>query len=221
MRDDTLAAAATFARAADGVAAGLERMTLAAFTAITNVVTLIMLLVGAVAALIQLRHLRAANVLASMLAVEARFAEPELQRALLSVQDELGVKLADPRYRAELTGRGYIDTQAHPEMTVCNWFNELATMVEGEFLDEDVFFDSYGRLVEYYWRLAGPAIVLLRRERGSDVYAGFGRLARRAADWRRKHGNAGIYPARAVRTPPADPWAGSDRDAGPAAAPAP
>jgi hypothetical protein len=193
-------------------------MTPASFAAITNVVTLVVLLVGAVAALVQLRHLRAANVLASMLAVENRFAEPDLQRALLYVQRELAAKLADPRYCAELTGRGYIDAQTHAEMTACNWFNELATMVEGDFLDADVFFESYGRLVEYYWRLLGPAIALLRRERGPDVYAGFGRLARRAAEWHARYGSAGIFPARLARTPPDDPWAAIDLHAGSASA---
>lgn len=192
---------------------GSHPMTLASISALANIMTLVILSIGAIAALVQLRHLRNANVLASMLAVEARFAQPELQRALLYVQNELPHKLDDQTYRAVLTARGYIDPDTHPEMAACNWFNEMGTMIEGDFLDEEVFLDSYGRLVEYYWHLLGPAISLLRIERGSEQYAAFGRLAYRAAR-RRERGGGGGYPRGVPRLPLTDPWAEIDRPGG-------
>jgi hypothetical protein len=164
---------------------------------------------GAFAAITQLRYVRAGKELQAFLAVEARFAEPELQAALLYVQDELAAKLAQRDYRAAIAGRGYVDPHAHPEMIACNWFNETGAMITGRFLREDVFFDSFGRLVEYYWRLLEPVVALLRRERGPHQYAAFESLARRAEHWRTRH-ETGAYRAGWPRLPVIDPWADID-----------
>jgi hypothetical protein len=184
-------------------------MPLELITTLSNVITLLILVGGVVAATVQFRHVRTSNELAAVLAIDRSFAEPDLQGALTYVQDRLPEKLAQAPYRSELAARGYVDPVTHPEMAVCNWFNETGTMVAGDFLDEDLFFDSYGRLVDYYWRLLEPAIALLRRERGPDQYASFEDLARRAERWRDNH-RAGIY-SRAGRMPITDPWADIDR----------
>lgn len=184
-------------------------MTLELISALSSLATLAVLLSGAVAAIVQFRHVRTANELAAVLAVERTFADPDLQSALLYVQNELPARLQQAGYRSALAVSGYIDPRAHPEMAVCNWFNEIGTMVAGGFLNEDVFFGSFGRLVEYYWRLLNPALALLRRER-PDQYANFEFLAARAERWHARHGE-GYYPAGYARLPVADPWAGIDR----------
>lgn len=184
-------------------------MTLEFITTAANVATLIVLLCGAVAALIQLRALRTGNELAAVLAVHRSFAEPELQAALLYVAHELDARLTDGDYRAELAARGYIDPSAHPEMVVCNWFNDMGTMIAGNFVDEAIFFDAFGRIAEYEWQRLGPAIALLRRERGPEQYAHFELLAERAAAWRARYAH-GRYPAGAPRLPLTDPWAAVD-----------
>jgi len=182
-------------------------------TTLCNVATLIILACGAIAAIVQLRHVRIGKELAALLAAEARFAEPDLQSALLYVQAELTAKLARPDYRSELAARGYIDPQRHPEMAVCNWFNEMGTLIVDGFLNENVFFDSFGALTHYYWRLLSPAIAVLRRQRGPEQYANFEFLAFRAGRWREGH-RAGNYPAGLPRLPLTDPWRNVDgRDA--------
>jgi hypothetical protein len=174
------------------------RVTLESLTTLANVATLGVLFCGALAAAVQLRHLRAGNELAALLELTRSFAEPALQHAFLYVQNELAQQLTRPEYRAELSARGFVDPQRHPEMLVCNWFNELGTMAVGGFVDADLCFDSFGRLAEYYWRLLVPVIALLRREREN-----FERLAGLAEEWRLRHPN-GIYAF--DRLPLADPW---------------
>jgi len=186
-------------------------MPLEFITTLSNAATLVILLGGAIAAVVQFRHVRTGNELAAVLAIERSFAEPELQSALVYVQHDLATTLAQPAYRSELAARGYIDPRVHPEMVVCNWFNEMGTMVAGHFLNEDVFFDSFGRLVEYYWRRLSPAIALLRRERGTGQYASFEFLVYRAERWRHNHRD-GTYPPALPRMPIIDPWAAIDRE---------
>jgi hypothetical protein len=118
--------------------------------------------------------------------------------------------LTEPSYRGELVAIGYIDPRRHPEMLVCHWFNQNGTLIAGGLLNEDVFLDTFGRLVEYYWRLLQPAIDLLRRERGAHYYGKFEWLATRARAWRERH-HGGGYPAALPRLPIVDPWAEIDR----------
>lgn len=184
-------------------------MTLELISALSSLATLAVLLGGAIAATVQFRHVRTANELAAVLAVERSFAGSELQSALLYVQNQLPDRLLEPEYRHALAVSGYIDPRVHPEMAVFNWFNEIGTMVAGGFLNENVFFGSFGRLVEYYWRLLNPALALLRRER-PDQYANFEFLASRAERWHARHAG-GYYPAGYARLPVTDPWAARDR----------
>jgi hypothetical protein len=76
-------------------------------------------------------------------------------------------------------------------------------------LHEDVFFDSFGRLVEYYWRLLLPVVALLRSERGPRQCAAFESLAQRAARWRERRRARGHW-GRAPRLAVVDPWAQAD-----------
>lgn len=179
-------------------------------TTVSNVITLTFLIAAAFAAIVQLRHVRAGNELQALIAIEERFTDPDLRRALVYVRHELADRLNDPGYRAELIARGYVDTRRHPEMAVCNAFNDVGTMIAGGFVREDIFFDTYGGLVESSWRLLTPVVALLRRERGSEQYAQFEYLAYRVERWTRAHPN-GSYGAAAPRLPVDDPWLEADR----------
>jgi hypothetical protein len=179
----------------------------------TNVATLLVLIGTAIAATVQFRHVRTSNELAAVLAIEREFSADDVQNALLFVQEQLAGRLADPAYRATLAARGYIDPSAHPEMTACNWFNEMGSLIAGGFVNEQIFLNSFGRLVEYYWELLLPVIALVRRERGPDQYAKFEYLAHRAKR-QRERARGGVYPAGVPRMPLPDPPLTADRAAG-------
>src|SRR5947209_16475960 len=101
-------------------------------TALSTFGTVVVIGATAVAALIQLRHLRAANQLEALLSLERDFRAPELQDALRYVQEELRKNLENPTYRDELARLGYIDPQKHPELTLCNWFNAMGALMKYE-----------------------------------------------------------------------------------------
>jgi hypothetical protein len=169
------------------------------------VATLLVFAGTAVAALAQIRHLRASNELDALLRITEQLRADDLQAAFRYVETELETKLADPAYRAELSRRGFVDARAHPEMTVCNWFNEVGTLVKNRLIDERTFLDLFSRLVTYYWGRLEAAVALLRRERGPGQYENFEYLAMRALAWRELHPN-GAYPPRAKRLQIADVW---------------
>ncbi len=172
--------------------------------------TMIVILISVVAAVIQLRHIRAGNELEALLSLERNFRDPELQAALTYIQEQLPQRLEDPAYRRELERIGFVDPAAHPEMVACNWLNQMGTLLKRGLVPEDPFLDLFGRLIVHCWKQVSPAIAILRRLRGEAQYHDFEYLALRAAAWLELH-PAGAFPRALARTPLADRWRDADR----------
>ena len=178
-------------------------------TALSTLCTVVVIGATAFAALVQLRHLRAANQLDALLSLERDFRATELQEALRYVQEELPKNLEDPVYRDELARLGYIDPQKHPELTLCNWFNAMGALLKYQLVSESTFMDLFGRLIAYYWKVLAPAVAVMRRNRGDSQYHDFEYLAIRANEWLRAHPH-GHFPAGSQRLAPQDPWLQAD-----------
>ena len=175
--------------------------------------TLVVFCLTAVSAIAQLRHVAAGNQINALMSVQADFQRPSLQHALHFVQSGLAERLADPAYRAELAALGFVDPLDHPEMEACNWFNQVGTLVKNGFVDEGIFLELFGRLVDRNWTLLSPAIALLRRRRGATQYQNFEYLAARYRAWHARYPQ-GRYPSRTPRLTPVDSWLSAD-DAAP------
>jgi len=171
--------------------------------------TLLVFIGTAIAALAQIRHLRASNELDALLRITEQLRADGLQESFRYVQTGLDAKIADANYRRELGGVGFVDARVHPEINVCNWFNEVGTLVKNRLIDEDTFLDLFSRLVTYYWSRLAPVVALFRRQRGPSQYENFEYLAMLAARWHDRHPH-GTYPANAKRLALVDPWLDAD-----------
>ena len=171
--------------------------------------TLVVIGASAIAALIQLRHMRAGNQLEALLSLERDFRTPELQAALSYIQADLAIRMEHPEYRSELETIGYIDTQEHPELLVCNWFNEIGTLVKHRLVSEYTFMDLFARLIVFCWKKVSPAIAVMRRSRGDFQYHDFEYLAARAQAWLAKFPQ-GYMPDSTKRLGVPDPWREAD-----------
>jgi hypothetical protein len=174
-----------------------------------QVASLIVVLAAAVAAIVQLRHLRASNELEALLTLTEQLRDPEMQKAFRYVQTELDRHLEDVSYRGELAHLGYIAADAHPEVEVCNWFNEVGALVKNRLVDEGTFLDLFARLVTYYWSRLEVVVAIMRRERGAGQYENFEYLAYLALAWKTRH-PSGAYPRNVPRLPSEDRWATVD-----------
>jgi hypothetical protein len=163
----------------------------------------------AVAAVIQLRHMRAATELQAVLSVERDFRSTEIQEALRYVQSDLPYKMRGVEYRAELEALGFADSRTHLELNVLNWFNEMGTLLKNKIVAADPFMDMFGRLVVHYWDLLAPVVAVMRRKRGDSQYHNFEYLALRARTWVSEH-PAGMFPIGVPRAVVPDPWRGDD-----------
>ncbi len=172
--------------------------------------TLIVICASVLAALIQLRHIRAGNQLQALLSLERDFRAPELQAALTYVQRDLPRRLSDAAYRRELETIGFIDPATHPEMVACNWLNEMGTLVKRGLVSEDTFMDLFARLIAHCWKQISPAVAIMRRSRGQAQYHDFEYLAMRASAWLERN-PGGMSPHTFTRAPLKDRWHEQDR----------
>ncbi|HKU67098.1 MAG TPA: hypothetical protein VJP85_04905 [Candidatus Baltobacteraceae bacterium] len=178
-------------------------------TALATLGTVVVIGASAIAALIQLRHMRASNELEAVLALQHDFQAPAMQAALEYVQRQLPAKLEDEHYRQELAGIGFINVERHPELMVCNWFTQMGTFLKHGLITEATLMDLYARMVRYYWTALSPMIAVMRRKRGDGQYAEFEYLALRANVWLAQY-RSGVFPRGTARPPLADPWRGID-----------
>lgn len=163
----------------------------------------------AVAAVVQLRHMRAATELQAVLSVEKEFRSDEIQEALRYVQSDLPFRMRDEAYRGELEAIGFADARTHLELNALNWFNELGTLLKNNIVASDPFMDMFGRLIVHYWDLLAPVVAVMRRKRGASQYHNFEFLAVCARAWVAEH-PAGLFPGRVQRAELADPWRDDD-----------
>ncbi len=174
--------------------------------------TFLVIAATVVPAVLQMRHLSSNNQIQTLLALEHDFNEEDLQKAFHFVQNEMGARLEDPLYREALARLGFVDPRIHPEMKVCNWFEQMGTFVNAGMVEERAFFDLFGRLVDHYWELLAPAIAIMRRRRGPRQYQNFEAMTARYRRWAKQH-PAGIYPRDVPRLKLEDKWQAQDEPA--------
>jgi hypothetical protein len=162
-------------------------------SAISTFVTMIIIAASAIAAVIQLRHMRAGNAITGFLGFMDRWASPharELQNFVF--RGELDMLLLDPAYRASLAA-GQPDRLKHPEVEYLDFWESLGMFVKLGYFAEDAVMESGGPVAVMAWEKLKPVIAIIRRERGPTVYDNFEYLVSRALIWEAKHPD-GVFP---------------------------
>lgn len=169
--------------------------------------TFLVIAATAIAALIQLRHLRISNQLQGLLAILVMPYEPVLQESFEFVSHELESRLRDPQFRRELEGPT-VDRMIHKEMRVLDYYERLGSIVKNGLIPEELYFDN--STPEQYWRMLSQVIAIRRRGRGPVVYDNFEYLVARSRAYDRRHPN-GNYPPEEARIEIEDVWLAEDR----------
>lgn len=164
-----------------------------------SLATLIVVGAAAVAAIVQLRHLRASNQLNALLAIMNQWNLPAVQTALAEVRT-IPEKMNDPQYVAVLKAPGSVDRSSHLEFLALDLWEQIGTYCKYGLVDENILLDITSSQVGSAWKFAEPAIALIRERTGPATLENFEYLAVRAKLWSRKYPN-GAYPARLPRMP--------------------
>ena len=167
-------------------------MTYDALSAFAAAGTFVVISATAIAALVQLRHLRVSNQLQSLLTLIQMPLEPKLNEAFSFVQRDFPAKMEDKTFRDQLEKIRPLDRSIHKELYVCDYYERIGSAIKYGLISADFYLDNSSPL--QYWRLIEPAIALMRREHGPWVYENFEYLALLAQRWEEQH-TTGNYPA--------------------------
>ena len=168
-------------------------MTAEQLTAFASLGTFVVIAVTAVAALVQLRHNRAANQLAGVLEYIKLWEGDAIQRANRFVGEQLTTKLKDPAFRRELFGK-IVDRTAHPELFVADWCEQAGSYIKFGLIAPNQFLDLAGGYVETMWQELREVVAIRRVAGGQSIYENFEYLAALQQQQRQRH-RVGSYPS--------------------------
>lgn len=179
-------------------------------SALSTFITMLVIAASAIAALVQLRHMRAGNAIAGFVGFLDKWSTPEARQIANYVfSDAMKQKLADPNYLNELLANPVVDRLANPEFDYLDFWESIGVFVKLGYFAEDVVLESGGPMAIRAWDVLMPVIAIVRSARDSTVYDNFEYLVSRAMMWEAKHPE-GVFPKHTPHLPVADPFAARD-----------
>ena len=166
-------------------------------SALAAVGTFVVITVTAIAALVQLRHLRSNNQLQALIDLGQQF--ERVSRYYSWVYHVLPEKMKSPEFRSEIGV--IVDPVLHPELIVASFFDQQGMIVKHNMMHERLIMEYGGGadvILRCWTNLRG--VIAIRRERAPSVYQNFEYLAMRAQKWLARFPK-GNYPSDEPRMP--------------------
>jgi hypothetical protein len=167
-------------------------MTLEAWNTAAAIGTFVVITASAIAALVQLRHLRTSNQLSGLVAVFEMLQDPSVRELVNFVRHDLAERMKDDEFRAGLLEIP-VDRREHPEFYLCDMYNHIGSFVRSGLIDEDTYMQTDWFNVNLYWGLLANVIAISRTNR-PYIFENFEYLAARARAWVEAH-PYGDYPS--------------------------
>jgi hypothetical protein len=173
-----------------------------------SVGTFLVIAATAIAAVIQLRHMRSSNQITVFSKLEEMWDEKEFRAQIRRVRDELDQRLRDHQFRMELESDASPDEFVRSVIDVANFFEGMAIYAKRGLADTDIVCDFWSAIITISWRRLSPAIVIMRRTAGPLLYENFQYLAIVAQRYMDAHPQGTVPPE--GRTPVPDVWLAED-----------
>ncbi len=154
--------------------------------------TFIVITATAIAAVVQLRHLRAQNQLTGLLTVFARVEDPESNKWVDAARDVLTSRMSDPEFRRSLLAGTY-ERKDNPWLNLANSYDWVGSLVKHDLIPEESLLDVYSGRITQAWEIIEGVVPLVRKRFGPSVWENFEFLVVRASEWNRRYPN-GTYP---------------------------
>lgn len=127
---------------------------------IASVGTLVVVAAAAFAAIVQLRHLRAANLLTAFLEFNDRWSSSEYVAARHFIRHELPQRIQTEEFQRNLPLNS--TEEARHVILILDYFELAGLLVKRGVLDKDIFLDAYGSAVVREWERLHECTALLR-----------------------------------------------------------
>jgi hypothetical protein len=184
-------------------------MSIEVWSLAASVGTLVVIAATAIAAMIQLRHMRSSNQITALSKLEEMWDDPDLTAKRRLVTQGLDEHLLDPVFRTELESETSADEFARAVVDLTNFFEGMGIYAKHGLADKDVIFDFWADIIVNSWRRLAPAVAIMRRSRGDALLENFQYLAVIAKQYMDANPN-GSVPKSASLTPIEDVWLNVD-----------
>jgi hypothetical protein len=156
--------------------------------------TFLVIAATAIAAIVQLRHMRSSSQVTALSKLEEMWDDPEFTKARRRLRVELNERLADPAFRSDLRAETQSDELSFCLNSVCNFFETMGVYVKHGLADPDVVCDFWGGNVVQNWERLAPAIAEVRQSSlGDRVWENFEYMVIVAQRFAEEHPN-GTFP---------------------------
>ena len=170
-------------------------------TAAGTVGTFIVIAASAIAALMQLRHMRSGNAISLLTAYNTEFDTLEFQLAFDYVRSKLPVRLQDETVLGELIEAPPFLGEYAAIRTIANFFEDMGAFVANNLLDKHIVCTLYSENVTSAWQSIAPVVALLRhKNQNPALWENFEYLAVMSSQFIEQH-PSGTYPPTAPRMP--------------------
>ncbi len=180
-----------------------------------TLITVAIVAATAIAAMVQLRHLRAGNQINAMLSIGEELSSQPLRDAEYLIRHKLDAAMRDPQYRdyeiAYLRNQGPL--KANPDFLELhrarrlfgNAWEELGILVKCGIVDKAIFLDRYSWVILRAWKQMENVTALVRDASGDNsLWENFEYLAVLSEDWQKE--NPSSYPSGVRRMQLTNPW---------------
>lgn len=185
-------------------------------TAISSLVTALVIAATAVAAVIQLRHMRSGNLIEAVLSFRAMLEDDEHRKANRLLRGgDLARELEDPRFRRYLyrlskrlpqdeVPQRYVELM-EAAVALGNSFELIGGMIRNHVVAPEVFLANYWWVVTNTWERMKEYIAMMRQFTGADsLFEDFEYLTVISAQWAKRHPNS--YARGVARMPLVNPY---------------
>ncbi len=187
-------------------------MSLEFVNAFATVGSFLVISATAMAAIVQLRHMRSSNQIAAFNELRETTETPEFQQAHRALS-RLPSLLNDPAFRYQIQDRRVRSDQTRDFLTsilrLGNFWETMGVFIKAGLIDHDIAMESRGGVVLQDWEALAPVTSILRRMQ-PDALLGFEYAAVLSQDWSAAH-TSGAYPSKMRRLALADEWLEADR----------
>ena len=185
-------------------------------TAIASLVTALVIAATAVAAVVQLRHMRSGNLIEAVLSFRAMLEDDEHRKANRLLRGgDLARELEDPRFRRYLyrlakrlpqdeIPQKYVDLM-EAAVALGNSFELIGGMIRNHVVAPEVFLANYWWVVTNTWERMKEYIAMMRQYTGADsLFEDFEYLTVVSGEWAKRHPNS--YARGVARMPLTNPY---------------
>ncbi|HZZ66063.1 MAG TPA: DUF4760 domain-containing protein [Candidatus Baltobacteraceae bacterium] len=156
-------------------------------TAIGTIGTFVVIATSALAALMQLRHMRGSNQIIALTECRETLESPEFREAQRFVSYELPQRLTDPQECLKIVQLPF-SGEYQAIATVANFFESMGLFVKTGIIDKNIACDFWSYVVERNWNALLPVTTFVREKLNVDaLWENFEYMAALSAEYVKRH----------------------------------